>query len=653
MTAILLTGLGCSPRSDAVVRSVPRVIAGSPQVGLRCALASIYYQFDAVSGGDKLRTSILASPDGSGIAFMDSHGVRVFDLSSGSEALIEGVRPVLWSRDSRRLYVIDTALHFFSFAAGKVGREPWLDETFGDALHKGQGFGRPDLFIAGNGLIAVPRAAARILVANLEDESTFSVLVGARWMSVQPSSAIGIGWNAKRSEAALFVVHQALEGKSAETNPHETSISNRIDVYGPRGAHEFGAEIAGLDVAAVPLLLQQGAVVLSRRGEFRCANLLSADGKVSTWRVCNQDLDTVNVDRHGGLVAAKTFLELEPHNELKFSGNPSEVAGARLLASLADGSSLHLARSADGRDELLVIKDGMVQRRQPLAPHECVDRDSFPRGRPLSARSADGFDAHGFLFTPPPGAPVKGLLVHLHGGPREAHPDLLLNVLSRALLERGYAVVAVNYRGSSGYGRTLLEKPYGGGYDGMLDDAAALRNAASAELRLPSSAPVILRGVSYGGYLAIKAATDRPRDYSAFIVESAVCHMASNGGDISYGRSTALPLNRITQPDYALHGLRIATTADGRVAGPDLCGSRAGDGARLVVIHADGDPEAPFARIRGYADAQDKNRLLTMFASNAVTHNPLMGFAADKKNFDLLVDQTMRFIETPLVTAAR
>jgi pimeloyl-ACP methyl ester carboxylesterase len=651
MTALLVTSLGCSPRSDADATPAPRVTVDAPRVGLRCALASVYYHFNAGGRGDKLPASVLASPDGKLMAFMDPRGVRLFDLASDSETLVEGVRPVLWSRDSSRLYLIDTNLHFFSFKSGKVSGDPWLDKIFRDALAGGQTFSRPDLFVAGNGLIAVPRAAARILVANLEDKTTFSVLVGGRWLSPRPYSDIRIGWNAVRNEPALFVVHQALKGTAAGANPHETTVSNRIDVYGPRGAHEFGAELTGQDVVALPLLLEQGAVVLSRAGEFRCANVLSTDGKVSTWRPCSQDIETLALDRQGELIAAKTYLELEPHNELKLREHSSDFTGARLLASLADGSSLHLARTAAGGDELISVRSGVVQRRRSLPSHECVDRDAFPRGTPLSPRSKDGFEAHGFLFTPPPAIPVRGLLVHLHGGPREAHPDLLLNVFSRAMLERGYAVVAVNYRGSSGYGRTLLEKPYGGGYDGMLDDAAALRNAAAAELHLPPGAPVVLRGVSFGGYLAMKAAAERPRDYGTFIIESGVCHMASSGSDVSYGSSTALPLNRVTDPDYSLHGLLIATDSEGKVVAPDLCGARAGDTARVVVIHADGDPEAPFARMRSYAEAQDKDRLLTMFANGMATHNPLMEFAADKKNFDAIVDRAMQFIEAPLATA--
>jgi pimeloyl-ACP methyl ester carboxylesterase len=616
---------------------------------LRCALASIYYRFDAANGGNKLRTSVLASPNGRKIAFMDPRGVRVFDLPGGSESLIEGVRPVLWSHDSSRLYVIDTAMQFHSFAAGKVSAEPWLNETFGEALHNGQSFGRRDLFVAGHGLIAVPRASARILVANLEKKSTFSVLVGARWLSPHPYAEIAIGWNTKRDEPAMFVLHQVINSeKGGGTNPHRMTIDNRIDVYGAQGDHEFGAEIAGNEVGLVPLLLDGRALVLARSPENRCINTLDADGAVSQFGACHGDLDTVTVDRRGALIAAKTFLEPEPHNELKFSADPAEIASARLLAMLDDGTTLHLIRRPDGGDELAVVRSHSVQSRSSLPSHECIDRESFPRGAPLSARTVDGFTAQGFLFTPPVRSQVKGLVMYLHGGPREAFPDSLVNAFGRALLERGYAMVAVNYRGGTGYGRALLEKPYGGDYDGMLDDVSALKQTALSKLRLPASAPVVLRGASYGGYLAIKAAVERSGTYSTFIIESAVCRMASSVGDVSYGNPAALPLNRVNERDYALHSLRIATGVDGKPVAPDLCTARAGADAKLIVIHAEGDPVAPFGRMRAFAAAQDKDRLLTMFA-NGTMHDLMLEMSSDQKTFDQIVDQAVRFIEAPLI----
>lgn len=646
MTAILLTSSACSSRSEADSSSAPRVLVDAPKVGVRCALASIYYQFDAVRGGDKLATSILPSPDGRQLAFMDPRGVRVFVLSTGAELLIEGVRPVMWSRDSRRLYVIAGTLRFYSYADKRLSPEPWLDKTFGAALHAGQDIARPDLLVAGHGLVAVPRAAARILVANVEERSTFSVLVGARWMSPRPYSGIAVGWNSDRDEPALFVMHQAINGDTrAGSNPDAIDIANRVDVYRPNGDHDFGAEVKGSEVSLVPLLRGKRALVLARAAEHRCLHAIGEERTLSPLGACDVDLDTVNVDRRGQRIAAKTFLEREPHNELAF-GTPGESSSARLLGLLGDGTSLHLLRTPTGVDEVVTVRDRTIRSRRPLPPRECVDRESFPRGRPLSASAADGFTAQGFLFVPAAGVTARGLVVQLHGGPREAHPDSLVNAFGRGVLERGYAIVTVNYRGSTGYGRALLEKPYGGGYDGMLADAAALRHAALGELRLPASAPVVLRGISYGGYLAIKAAVERGDSYGAFIIESAVCHPATSPGDVSYGSPEALPLTRVTDPDYSLHSLRIATGADGKPAARDFCSSRATGHSRLVVIHSQGDLVAPFIHVKKFADAQDKSRLLTIFA-DGFSHDPLSALSVDRNNFGLIVDQTVRFIEAP------
>ena len=647
MASMLLFAAGaCTARTDPEMHPLPRVLEVKDAVGLRCGLASVYYHFDLGAHNERLYSSLLASPNGLSYASMDPLGVRVFDLLSGRERIIEGTRPVMWSRDSKRLYVVDNHLRFRSFVNGKVADEPWLNELFGDALKQGTHIGRPDLFFAGNGLIAVPRAAARILVANLETRTSFSVVVGLRKLSPRPFSEMKIGWDTKRNEPALFVAHQSYSGElSKDLNPHAIKIVNRVDVYGPQGQHNFSGAIEGSEVAFLPLLLDGRSLVLSRLGENRCINALTADGKVEPHLTCDTDLDTAYVDRRGRLLAASTFLEFEPHNELRFSAAGNEVAHARLLAAFDDGRAMYIVRNAGrGKDEIVVVADGNVRQTYPVPPHQCQDRHDFPKGVALESRATDGFPTHGFLFSPPNSKPVRALVVHLHGGPRPPNKDRLTNPFARALLDRGFAFAAVNYRGSTGYGRAVLEKPYGGGFVGMLEDAEAIRREALRELKLPAATPVVLHGASYGGFLAVKAAIERAKDYRAFIVNSGVCRVASSVGDVSVMDTNPLPLNRTSDPDVGVHTLRLATDINGKALNVDLCGKRADAGARMVIIHARGDPNAPFTPIQSFANLQTRDQLLTIFF-DGVSHDPMKDLAGDQNAFRVAVDTIVQFVE--------
>ncbi len=645
-TAIFFAA-ACSDGSDLETLPLPRVLEVKAPEGLRCGLASIYYRFDLGARKEQLHSSFLASPDGLSFAAMDPQGVRVFDVDSGLERIIEGTRPVMWSRDSKRLYVIDNGLRFLSYSDGRVADEPWLNAVFRDALKHDKHIGRPDLHFAGDGLIAVPHSAGRIMVANVERQSTFWIWVGVRDFAMRPYSDVKIGWNTRRNLPAVFVAYQTYSDRhDGNWNPHAIRIVNRFHVYGPEGSHEFSAELEGSEVDVLPLLLDGRLLVLSRLGEHRCINALTSDGKVTSHLACDTDLNVAYLDRRGHLLAARTFLDAEPHNELHFSGAQREVEGARFLAGLADGRAIYIVQNRESaRHELAVVADGKVRKTYPVPSHQCVDRDDFPQGVVLKALAADGFPAHGLLFSPPKSTPIKALVLSLHGGPRSASKSQLMNPFPRALLERGYAVAAVNYRGSTGYGRAVLEKPYGRGFSGMLEDADAIRRAAFRELNLPATTPVVLHGVSYGGFLAIKAAIERTKDYQAFIIHSGVCRVASSVGNLSDVDPIPLPLSVVPEPDSGVHTLRLATDIDGKSLDADLCNKQVGAGARIVVIHATRDPNASFKLIESFVNLQDKDKVMTVFA-DGVSHDPILDAAhQDQKVFSEVVAGIVRFIE--------
>ncbi len=104
-------------------------------------------------------------------------------------------------------------------------------------------------------------------------------------------------------------------------------------------------------------------------------------------------------------------------------------------------------------------------------------------------------------------------VVYIHGGPAAQ----AMNSFNRAvqlLANRGYVVIAPNYRGSTGYGQAFQEanrRDLGGG------DLADVMAAADWLLRsgFVDPAKLAAMGGSYGGYLTAMALTRHPRRWAA------------------------------------------------------------------------------------------------------------------------------------------
>lgn len=121
------------------------------------------------------------------------------------------------------------------------------------------------------------------------------------------------------------------------------------------------------------------------------------------------------------------------------------------------------------------------------------------------------------------------MLVFLHGGPTSAcYP--VFDPRIQFWTQRGFAVVDLNYRGSSGYGRAYRLRLQGAWGEVEVEDAvAAVQHLAEHGLVDPSR--VFIRGASAGGYTALCAL--------AFT-------QVFRGGASLYGVSDPLSLRRVT-----------------------------------------------------------------------------------------------------------
>ncbi len=138
-----------------------------------------------------------------------------------------------------------------------------------------------------------------------------------------------------------------------------------------------------------------------------------------------------------------------------------------------------------------------------------IDSAQFSRGKNITFPSASGAYAHGFFYPPvnaeyeAPDGELPPLIVMIHGGPTSStQNDLSLKV--QFWTNRGFAVLDVNYRGSTGFGRKYRDalKTLWGVVD-VEDCDYGVRYLV--EKRLVDADRVAIRGGSAGGFTALAA----------------------------------------------------------------------------------------------------------------------------------------------------
>lgn len=142
--------------------------------------------------------------------------------------------------------------------------------------------------------------------------------------------------------------------------------------------------------------------------------------------------------------------------------------------------------------------------------------------QPIEYEASDGLRVPGYLLVP---SGVKGrklpLVILVHGGPwaRVAWSDLDDNedlLRAQFLANRGYAVLVVNYRGSTGYGRTHVTAAVGEFGKAMQQDLYdGVRWAVDSGIADPERIAIV--GYSYGGYATLMALAQQPKMFACGI----------------------------------------------------------------------------------------------------------------------------------------
>jgi len=150
---------------------------------------------------------------------------------------------------------------------------------------------------------------------------------------------------------------------------------------------------------------------------------------------------------------------------------------------------------------------------------ERIPPDRLSSPRPIQWKAPDGTTLHG-LYYPPAGPGVEGsgpppAILSVHGGPTSQRV-LTYNADAQFFATRGFAYLEVNYRGSTGYGRSYRDALYGRW--GLLDVEDTVSGArALVEQGLADPQRLVIMGGSAGGYTVLNALIRYPGFFRAGI----------------------------------------------------------------------------------------------------------------------------------------
>lgn len=425
-----------------------------------------------------------------------------------------GIRSYFWSRDGRViLYVQDQGgnENYRVYAVDVSADRPPRDLTpFADTRAS---------------IIAAPRATPRELLVslNLRDRQLFDVyrltIATGRLRPVAENPGNIIGWLADR-EGRVRAARAQTPGGDFQLLARDTET----DAF--RVAADYANEDGGYAFAFTPdgSRIWVGSAVDSDR-----LRLVELDPATGVQTVVDGD-DHADLsgplisDLTGELLAAVYLRDRLVVNsfddrfardfaavEALHSGDPSlggsDAEETAWIVSFDDdrdpGATYLFDRTTQEAEFLYRARPRLVP--EHLAPME-----------PVSIPSRDGWTLHSYLTLPLGVEPTNlPLVLVVHGGPwsRDAWG---YDPQAQFLANRGYAVLQVNYRGSTGFGKSFThaaEREFAGKmHDDLIDAVNWAIDRGTAD-----PARVGIFGGSYGGYAALVGVTFTPDVFAAAV----------------------------------------------------------------------------------------------------------------------------------------
>lgn len=244
------------------------------------------------------------------------------------------------------------------------------------------------------------------------------------------------------------------------------------------------------------------------------------------------DIRSVNIDEKTSELLSVNFVDDEMETQIFRELPISEMINERRDELFAGQMISTRSVSIDGEHAVIRVRDSMEPGRYYLydsvadhyrrLPSQYPRLDDVPLGKMIATRyvARDGLEIPAFVTLP---AGMKSLddaknlpfVVHPHGGPG-AQDFQRFDYFVQFLVSRGYGVLQMNFRGSTGYGHEFKSAGDKGWGQAMQDDVTDGANWL-AENGYAAADRLAILGGSYGGYAALMGAVKTPDLYQCAV----------------------------------------------------------------------------------------------------------------------------------------
>ncbi len=459
------------------------------------------------------------SPDGHWLSCLKPHqgklNVSIRDIGSGKERVItsETERPVLnyfWAADSQTILYLWDHLGDENYHLLAVSLE-------GDPPHK------PVDLTPFQGVtvevVSVPRASSVILITMNKRNPE---LMDAYWLDIHTGNLQMAAENPGNFTGYLADLAHQVRVASGISSDGETEIYTRIsenkpwrlvkkypieETAAPMAFHRDGKHIYlkssfGKDLAGLCLLdLANGKETIVHQDPQGESDLVDAFFDPKTHELLATLYEGDKIRAYGVIPQVKQDLEIIRHASPDnfYLGTSSEDHNKWVITFYSPTNP--------GRtflyDRKSVKLQLMAESRPWLKPEDLAEAE------PISFLSKDGLTIRGYL-TLPRGRKHQNLpmVLLVHGGPW-SRDEWSFDSVVQFLANRGYAVLQINYRGSTGFGKRFAyaaRKEFG---RAMHQDLIEGMNWV-VHRGLAAPKRVAIMGLSYGGYATLVGLTFTP-----------------------------------------------------------------------------------------------------------------------------------------------
>jgi len=474
-----------------------------------------FYQNISVGGGSFSpdESKLLISSNESGI-----WNVYEIDIESGEKAALTNSRQesyfgqTYFPNDDRFVYSFDEGgnenFKVYMMSSEGVAK----DLTPGDSVRNGfWGWSRDDqsMYLTSNKRDPRFMDIYELAISSMDDENPISEML------YQNNDGLNVG--AISSNKRYFALTQTLTSADGKMYLYDNETGKKTDISVHEGDAQYNPQYFSLDSRELYYTTDLDADFVY------LAKINIESGEVEkvfedTWDVFyaytsrNEKYRVVGINQD-----AKTnvkIFNLEDGSEVQLPTIPGGSISSISISKSENAARLTVSTSSSPSNIYVYNFESKDLKKLTNTLNAEINPDDLVEGKAVRFASFDGLEIPAIYYEPKDASKDNKVpaLIRVHGGPG-GQSRLSYNALNQYLLNHGYAILAVNNRGSGGYGKIFNH------LDDQNHGEKDLQDCVSGKTFLASTGVIDMEkigilGGSYGGYMTMAALAFEPEAFN-------------------------------------------------------------------------------------------------------------------------------------------